>query len=93
MTMAAVVVTTMLMTSMIIMMTSMIIMMTSLKAAMMMIMMNCRCFLIRFEMLLRTKYACPVCVKSDYTEVQSSCVVCCNCCSFDPSAFASQPHQ
>lgn len=28
----------------------------------------------RFEMLLRTKYACPVCVKSDYTEVQSSCV-------------------
>ena len=29
-------------------------------------------------MLLRTKYACPVCVKSDYTKVQSSCVVCCN---------------
>ena len=37
-------------------------------------------------MLLRTKYACPVCSKSDYTKVQSSCVVCCSC---DPSSFAS----
>ena len=49
-----------------------------------------RCFFfLRFEMLLRTKYACPVCLKSDYTEVQSSCVVCYNCCSCDPSSFAS----
>lgn len=28
----------------------------------------------RFEILLRTKFACPVCLQSDYTEVKSSCV-------------------
>ncbi|XP_068712559.1 endosome/lysosome-associated apoptosis and autophagy regulator family member 2-like isoform X1 [Montipora foliosa] len=28
----------------------------------------------RFEMLMRTKYACPVCSELDYTKVESSCV-------------------
>lgn len=32
-------------------------------------------FLLRFEMLWRTKFACPICSKSDYTGVTSSCEV------------------
>ena len=32
-------------------------------------------FLLRFEMLWRTKFACPICSKFDYTGVTSSCEV------------------